>query len=52
MMKKVFHTIIQTEIDTDTGKSRVLKQFTFPVGDKPKAKIPKPLYSNFEEELV
>lgn len=55
-MKIRLQTVIQTEIDTDTGKSRILKQFTFPVGDKSAGKKKKrqlgTLTSQFTEELM
>ena len=50
-MKKRFQTVIQSEIDTETGKSRILKQFTFPIGEprKPK-KQTKRLTSSMDNE--
>ena len=57
MVKLVFNTNVQYEYDTETNKTRVLKNYTVPMGkgnwQKKVVKTPKQLVSDtIEEEYI
>ena len=54
MVKLRFGTYTQWEYDTETGKQRVIKNFTKPVGKGTEASKPKPvkLTTQLSEEYI